>query len=72
MQKNMIQIPKSYYVKLNEKQLEKLSDIAVDVGSISLASVVLPALLDKFNILVLLCGTVATIFFWIFSIWIRR
>lgn len=58
--------------KLSIKQLEKLSDISSDVGLISLASVVLPAVLDRLNPIMLVLGLIATIFFWVFSIWLRR
>lgn len=58
--------------KLNKHQLEKLSDIASDVALVSLASVVLPAILDKFNIILVVLGLLATAGFWVFSIWLRR
>lgn len=58
--------------KLNEHQLEKLSDIASDSGLVALASVVLPAILDKFNPILVVSGIVTTGGFWIFSIWLRR
>ena len=58
--------------RLSETQLEKLSDIASDVGLVALASVVLPAVLDKFNMTEVLLGSVATVFFWTVSILLRR
>ena len=59
-------------LKLNEKQLEKMSDIAGDLGLVSIASVVLPFVFDKFNAMAVLLGSLATIIFWLISIWLRR
>ncbi len=58
--------------RLNNKQLDKLSDIASDVGLISLASVVLPAILDRVNLVLVVLGLLATSGFWSFSIWLKR
>lgn len=58
--------------RLNERQLEKLSDIASDSGLVALASVVLPAILDKFNPILVVSGLVTTGGFWILIIWLRR
>ena len=58
--------------KLNQKQLEKLADIASDLGLVSVASIILPGVLDKFNAAGVLLGAVATIIFWIVSLWFRR
>lgn len=60
------------FPRLNNKQIEKLSDISSDVGLVAIASVVLPAVFDKFNPAVLLLGSIATVGFWILSIWLRR
>ncbi len=58
--------------RLTNPQIEKLSDISSDVGLVSLASVVLPAVLDKHDPFVILLGLIATIFFLSFSMWLRR
>lgn len=58
--------------KLNKNQLDKLSDISSDVGLVALASVVLPAVLDRIDIVKVLLGSVATIFFWLFSVRLRK
>ncbi len=60
------------FPRFNEKQIEKLSDLSSDVGLVALASVVLPAVFDKFNPAVLLLGSIATLAFWALSIWLRR
>lgn len=60
------------FPKLNEDQIEKLSDISSDIGLVSLASVVLPAVFDKFNSVMILLGSIATIGFWLLSVWLRR
>lgn len=59
-------------MRLNARQLDKLSDISSDVGLVALASVALPALFEKFNILVILIGSSLTIMFWAISLWLRR
>lgn len=58
--------------KLNRKQLDKLSDIASDVALVSLASIVLPAMFDRFDVTVVLLGLLATIFLWAISLLLRR
>jgi len=57
---------------LNKKQIEKLADIASDVGLVALASVVLPAVFDRFDPFKIFVGVIATMFFWGYSIWLRR
>ena len=57
---------------LNQKQIEKLSDIASDLGLVSVASVVLPAALEKFNVGAIMVGIVLAVFFWLTSVWFRR
>ena len=58
--------------RLSETQLEKLSDIASDVGLIGIASIVLPAVFDRFDILKIFVGIIITVFFWAHSLWLRR
>lgn len=57
---------------MNNDQIAKLSDIASDIGLVALASVVLPAVLDKFNLLMIILGSVAALALWIISILLRR
>jgi len=58
--------------KLSRKQIAKLSDISSDVGLVFLASVVIPAALDKFNLVAVVLGLTATFIFWIISLTLRR
>jgi len=58
------------FSKLN--QLNKLSDIASETALISLASVVLPAVLDKTDSARVIVGLVATIVLWLISLWILK
>lgn len=63
---------RSLIPKLNSEQLDKVSDIVSDVGLIALATVVLPALLDKFDIGKVILGLIIAFTFWFVSIWLRR
>ena len=58
--------------RLSDKQLEKLSDISSDVALVALASVVLPAVLDRFDLVRVILGLLAAIGFWIFSLCVRK
>lgn len=59
-------------VRFNRGQLDKLSDIVSYVALVALASVVLPALLDKIDLLRVALGLLAAIFLWIVSLWFKR
>ncbi|MBI3559888.1 hypothetical protein HY087_02065 [Candidatus Gottesmanbacteria bacterium] len=59
-------------MRLTKHRLDKLSDIASDVGLVSLASVVLPAVLDKFDLTQVILGGTAALICWVVSIWIRK
>jgi hypothetical protein len=59
-------------MKLRRRQLDQLSDIASDVGLVALASVVLPAVLDKFDPIEVGLGLLATILFWSISLWLKK
>lgn len=61
-----------FIVKLKKRQLDKLSDIASDVGLVALAVVVIPAVLDKFDLVKVVLGLSATVLCWLVSIWFRR
>ena len=58
--------------QLNDRQLEKLSDISSDLGLVSAASIVLPAVFDRFNSMLLIFGAIASFSFWIISLALRR
>lgn len=59
-------------IRLSDRQLEKLSDIFSDIGLVSLASVILPAILGTFDKSVLLLGILVTLVCWIISLVFRR
>lgn len=59
-------------IKLNEKQIDKLADIASDIGLITLATIVLPAAFDRVDLNKLILGSVATLIFWIASIGLKK
>jgi len=60
------------FPKFSNKRLEKLSDILSDVALVSLASVVLPAILDRFSPVLVVLGGIVTVVLWIFSLWLRK
>lgn len=53
--------------KLNSKQLNRLSEIAMGIGHVSFASVVIPSIIDKFNIFLLPLGLIAAFGSWFVS-----
>lgn len=53
---------------LSDNQIKKLSDIASDIGMIVLASVGLPAIFEKGDLLLMSGGITVAIFFWIISL----
>ena len=58
-------------VKLNNEQLKVVSDIGVNLGNISLASIALPFLVpivSRGALVALVGGGLATILFWSFSV----
>ena len=59
-------------MKFSQKQLDKLSDISSDVGLVFLASVVIPAALDKTNSTAVVLGLIATLVFWVISLILRK
>ncbi len=56
----------------SDKQIDRISDIFSDVAQVCLASVVIPAFFDRFDIIVLLSGLIAASFFWTFSIRFKK
>lgn len=55
-------------LKLNNKQVDKISDICSDIGLITLAAVVLPSFLDRLDIQRLLIGLMMSFLLWFFSV----
>jgi hypothetical protein len=58
--------------RLNEHQIEKLSDIFSDVALALIFSAAIPALFDKVDPVLILLELINAIFLWIMSIWIRK
>ena len=54
-------------IKLNKAKYNKLSDICSDIAQVSLASVVVPALVDKIDLPKVILGLIIAITFWILS-----
>ncbi len=59
-------------IKLNRKQAGKLSDIISDLGLVSMASVVLPAALDKIDSIRVVLGLLIALTFWMVSLRLMR
>ncbi len=58
--------------RLNSKQIDRLSEIYMGIGLISLVSLAIPALIDKLNLTVLLSSLILALLFWIASLNILR
>ncbi len=54
--------------KLNKGQLDRVSEIYMGIGHITLASVVIPTLIDKLDFRLLILGLVTSTMFWLASI----
>ncbi|MBA3724119.1 MAG: hypothetical protein H0W89_04510 [Candidatus Levybacteria bacterium] len=59
-------------IRLTRKQSGKLSDIISDLGLVSMASVVLPAALDKIDTIRVLLGLLIALTFWMVSLRLMR
>lgn len=59
-------------LKLNRDQLVKLSDISSDIGLVALASVALPAVFDKVDLVRVIFGLIVAFICWIVSLLLRR
>lgn len=57
---------------LDAVQLKKLADISSDMGQVAVASVVIPAFLDKPNLLLALLGVGAAVNFWALSLYLLK
>jgi len=60
-------------IKLNESQIDRLSELTENIGLITLGSIVLPAIIEKeFNLWLLVVGLPLSASFWIYSLWLLR
>ena len=55
-------------IELPESKINRLGDISADIGTVAMASVVLPGLFDKFRPVLAIVGAITMIFFWLFSV----
>ena len=53
---------------LTQQQIDRVADIAADIGQVSLASIAIPFFLDEYRPLLALLGILAAIFFWTISV----
>lgn len=59
-------------IKLNQRQFDKLSDIFSDIALVTLASIVLPSVIDKLDMNRLILGAISTILLWLTSLLLRK
>ncbi|MBU2592303.1 MAG: hypothetical protein ABH867_05220 [Patescibacteria group bacterium] len=59
-------------MKLVNARFNKLSDICADIGQVSLASVVIPFLVDGFNLRMAVLGLAVLFLFWLSSLLLAR
>ena len=57
---------------LAASRFNKLADICADIGQVSLASVVLPFLFDRFDLRVVILGLAVSFMFWLTSVLLAR
>lgn len=55
-------------IKLTDYSLQRISEIIADIGTVTAASVVIPALTNEFNFPKIIAGGLIAIFLWLFSI----
>lgn len=61
-----------FFPRLSDGKLDKLSDIASDIGLVMFAAVVLPAVLDKFDPSRVIFGLVVVVVPWLISLLLKR
>lgn len=59
-------------MKLNPKQRNKFADICSDIAQVSLASIVVPFFIDKFDFMMLVLGLVISFGFWYAAMFVLR
>ncbi len=59
-------------MRANSKQKDKLADICLDVAQVSLASIVVPFFIDKFDLMMLGLGIVISFISWSGAMFILR
>ena len=56
------------WYQLSDERIAKISDISTGFGNIMLASVVLPTILEKSQMVLMIAGIALTLVFWIISV----
>lgn len=59
-------------MKLSDGQLEQLADFFADLAIVAVASVVLPAFLDRFQLFPGIIGSLIALVFLIVSLWLMK
>lgn len=57
---------------LSDRQLEKLSDITSDIALVALASIAIPAILERPDIFASTLGLFTAFAFWLASLWLLK
>lgn len=58
--------------ELNDNQIAKLADVVSDIALVALASVALPAVLERLHIFLAIAGVIAALLLWIMSLWLLK
>ncbi|MBI4034823.1 MAG: hypothetical protein HY381_00315 [Candidatus Chisholmbacteria bacterium] len=64
------QVPRN--PRFTSAQFQTLVDICIGIGLVALASVVLPAAIDRGDTSVLLLGIATTLVFWSLAMWLAK
>ncbi len=59
-------------MRFNPQQQSKLADLCGDVAQVSLASIVIPVFVDKFDLMMLALGLVLTFISWSAALFVLR
>lgn len=55
-------------ISLTEKEIDRLSNILNDVGTVTAVTAVLPSILSSFNLSLVIEGGIISLIFWVLSI----
>ena len=58
--------------KLNHTQIAKLADMSSEVAIVALASIALPAILERVHIFLAIAGIIVALLLWIMSLWLLK
>ncbi len=57
-------------MRLTDEQLQKLADVSSDLGVVAVASVVLPTLFDRFQLIPAILGLLGALILVLISLWL--